>query len=236
MKVATISLSGNVGKTTVAKNLLYPRIPDAVVFEFESTNIGIQLKSANIKTVRASSFGDMIDNILVTENAIIDIGASNIEGVLKEMHELDGSHEDIDFFVIPVISDNKIVKESIKTAMMLNALGVPSEKIRILFNRVEKNVDVQQDKDFSLIFKHLKDGMFTANKDAIVFENPVFAELNKLSLSLDELYSDDKDYKQALKEAKNEKEQKHALSMIANKRRATSAYQNLTEVYSVLFA
>ena len=38
MKVAVINFSGNVGKTTIARHLLAPRIPDADFIAVESIN------------------------------------------------------------------------------------------------------------------------------------------------------------------------------------------------------
>ena len=38
MKIAVINFSGNVGKSTIARNLLAPRIPDAEVFAVETIN------------------------------------------------------------------------------------------------------------------------------------------------------------------------------------------------------
>ena len=38
MKLAVINYSGNVGKTTVARHLLAPRIPDCQVVAVESIN------------------------------------------------------------------------------------------------------------------------------------------------------------------------------------------------------
>jgi hypothetical protein len=233
MRVATISISGNVGKTTLAKNLFYPRLPGADIFEIETLNSGIKLKSASVKSLRASSYGALVDSIMLSESAVIDIGASNIEGVLKEMQELDGSHEDFDFFVIPIVKDRKVIEESVKTALLLSGLGVPGEKIKMVFNRFPKDMDLQE--VFGQVFKIANDGKFSASKDAVIYENPVYAELNKLEISLHELNEDKTDYRALLKEAKNEKEQKHCLAMIANKRRATSATQNLDIVFNALF-
>ncbi len=233
MRIATINISGNVGKTTIAKNLLYPRLPGAGIFEIETMNTGIKLKSASIKSMRSSSYGSLIDSIMVADSAIVDIGASNIEGVLKEMQELDGSHEDFDFFLIPLVKDRKIIEESVKTALLLSGLGVPSEKIKMVFNRFPKDLDLQE--VFAQVFKIANDGKFSASKDAVIYENPVYAELNKLEISLHELNEDKTDYRAKLKDAKNEKEQKLCLAMIANKRRATSATQNLDDVFNALF-
>jgi hypothetical protein len=235
MKIATINISGNVGKTTIAKNLLYPRLPDAKLFEIESVNTGIQLKSASVKTMRASSYGSLIDSIMVLDSAIIDIGASNIEGFLKEMQELDGSHEDLDYFLIPIVRDDKVINESIKTALLLSGQGIPAEKIKLVFNRFPKELDLHD--TFAPIFKLAKPGCkFTINDAAVIYENPIYAELNKLQISLHELNADSTDYRAKLKDIKDEKEQKTCLAMIANKRRATSANQNLDDVYAALFA
>jgi MinD-like ATPase involved in chromosome partitioning or flagellar assembly len=234
MRIATINISGNVGKTTIATNLLYPRLPGALVCEFETVNTGLQLKSASIKTMRASSFGSMIDSIMLAESAIIDVGASNIEGFFKEMQELDGSHEDIDYFLIPVVKDEKIIKESVKTALLLSGLGVNRDKIKMVFNRFPKDLELQD--VFAPIFKIAKnDGKFTAHKSAVIYENPVYAELNKLQISLQELNADTTDYRAKLRDTSDEKEQKACLAMIANKRRSASASQNLDEVFSALF-
>lgn len=234
MRIATINISGNVGKTTVAKNLLYPRLPGAQIFEIESVNTGIQLKSAVIKTMRASSYGGLIDSLSLLESAIIDVGASNVEGFLTEMHELDGSYDDIDCFLIPVIKDDKVMKESVKTAMLLSGLGAPADKIKFVFNRFPRDLDVRE--VFAPVFKiAADDGSYCVDKSAVIYENPVYAALNKAQISLLELNNDTTDYREALRQAKDEKEQQAALAMIANKRRASSATKNLDDVFAALF-
>lgn len=233
MKIATINISGNVGKTTIAKNLLYPRLPGAEIFEIESVNTGIQLKSAKIKTLRASSYSAMIDKLMLVQSAIVDVGASNIEGFLKEMQELAGSHEDIDYFLIPCVKDEKIIKETVKTALLLAGLGVPGEKIKVVFNRFPKDGDLAE--TFAPILKMAKSGQISTNEKAVIYENPIYAELNKLSISLHELNEDKTDYRAQVTKAKDEAEQRMMLAMIANKRRAVSANENLDVVFSALF-
>jgi len=234
MRIATINISGNVGKTTVAKNLLYPRLPGAEIFEIESVNTGIELKAATVRSLRASSYGKLIDSIMLLESAIVDVGASNVEGFLKEMQELEGSHEDLDYFLIPVVKDDKIVKESMKTAVLLSDLGIPESKIKIVFNRFPKDLDVLE--TFAPIFRFASsEGRFTVDKSAVIYENPVYAALNSAQSSLLELNSDATDYREALRQAGDEKQQRAALAMIANKRRASSATKNLDEVFATLF-
>jgi len=89
---------------------------------------------------------------------------------------------------------------------------------------------------FAPLFRIAKsESKFTVNKAAVIYENPVYAELNKLQISLHELTADTTDYKAKLKETSDEKEQRHILTMIANKRRSSSASQNLDDVFAALF-
>jgi len=232
LKIATINISGNVGKTTIAQNLLYPRLAGAQLFEVESVNTGMQIKAAKINTLRASSYGAMVDKIMVADSAIVDVGASNVEAFLKEMQELDGSHEELDAFLIPCIKDEKIIKETIKTAVVLSGLGVPAEKIKVVFNRFPKDADIEV--TFAPIFKRARDGSLFASSDAVIYENPIYSELSKMAISLRELNDDQTDYRAKLKDC-SEKEQEKVLAMIANKRRAVSANTNLDAVFAALF-
>ena len=233
MRVATINISGNVGKTTVAKNLLYPRLPGACLFEIESLNTGLQLTPVAVKTIRAGSYGAMIDAIMPVESAIIDVGASNVEAFLGEMHQLEGSHVEFDYFVIPMVKDDKVIKESIKTALLLADLGVAKDKIKLVFNRFPKELDAYE--ALGHVFKLANAEGFTLRRSAVIYENPVYAALNKVGASLLELNNDHTDYRTELHNAKNEREQQLALVMIANKRRASSATKNLDTVFSALF-
>ena len=53
MKIAVINFSGNVGKTTIARHLLAPRLPGAAVVSIESLNAD----DTTTDTLRANQFG-----------------------------------------------------------------------------------------------------------------------------------------------------------------------------------
>ena len=55
MKVAVINFSGNVGKTTVARHLLAPRIAGAELIAVESINAD----DGQTQAVRGSQFGEL---------------------------------------------------------------------------------------------------------------------------------------------------------------------------------
>jgi len=73
MKIAVINFSGNVGKTTVARHLLAPRLAGAEVIAIESINAGDDQQHA----IRGRQFGELQEFLQTVDNAVVDIGASN---------------------------------------------------------------------------------------------------------------------------------------------------------------
>ena len=128
MKVAIINFSGNVGKTTIARHLLAPRIKKAEIVSVESANADEQEADA----LRGRDFKHLQQYMLASDDLIVDIGASNVEDLLNLMRKFKGSHDDFDYFVIPAVPDVKQQKDTANTANTANELakmGVPAEKI-----------------------------------------------------------------------------------------------------------
>lgn len=106
MKIAVLNNSGNVGKSTICHNLLLHRIPDVELYKIEARNNDLNSEGTKLK---GKMFDELITNMMINNNAIVDVGSSNIEEFLNQMEEYAGSHEDFDYFIIPVIPDaNKI--------------------------------------------------------------------------------------------------------------------------------
>ena len=95
MKVAVLNFSGTVGKTTIARHLLAPRIAGAEVIAIESINADDGQASA----LRGGRFGELQEYLQTVDNVVVDIGASNVEELLSLMRKYRGSHEDFDYFV-----------------------------------------------------------------------------------------------------------------------------------------
>ncbi|MPW20781.1 hypothetical protein GCT13_28895 [Paraburkholderia sp. CNPSo 3157] len=75
-------------------------------------------------------------------NAVVDVGASNVEDFLMLMQRYDGSHQDFDRFVVPTVYGSKQQVDTISTLQSLQAIGVPSSKIRVVFNMVDPKQDL----------------------------------------------------------------------------------------------
>jgi hypothetical protein len=133
MKIAVINFSGNVGKTTVARHLLAPRIPGAEVVAVESLNAD----DTEAQALRGRQFGELQEYMHTVDSAVVDIGASNVEDLLALMHRYQGSHEDFDCFVVPTVAPVKQQHDTVATIVDLSRLGVRPARIRLLFNMVD---------------------------------------------------------------------------------------------------
>ena len=102
-KIAVLNFSGNVGKSTLARHLLSPRMPAAGVVSVETINAD----GAGEQTIRGTDFGQMQEDLQLEAEAIVDVGASNVEQFLALMRQYRGSHEDFDLFLVPTVPDLK---------------------------------------------------------------------------------------------------------------------------------
>src|SRR3546814_5639366 len=87
------------------------------------------------------------------------------------MMRYEDAHEEMSYFVLPVINTGKAQRETIKTVAALSELGVDPERVRILFNRVDSSV---QDEFPSILAYAAKTGEVQASTDAAIYENEVF--------------------------------------------------------------
>lgn len=198
MKIATCNYSGSVGKTVATSHLLAPRMPAAEIIAVESTNESAADLGLNVEQMRGEHGGRLLRRLVVAECAIVDVGASNIEDFLAELVKYDQAHLEIDYYVLPVVASGKAQRETIKTIQTLAEIGVPADRVRVLFNRVD--ADVQD--EFAAIFGYARQaGGFVANPEAVIYENEVFDLLANQRTTIQEILADQTDYRQLLREA-----------------------------------
>jgi hypothetical protein len=234
MKVAVINYSGNVGKSTVAGHLLKPRINDAPIFSIESINQGAEADGLDVETMKGKKFGLLVNELMLLDDAIVDVGASNVEDFLKYMQQQAGSHEEFDYFVIPVVNEKKAQADSVNTIRALNKLGIGQKKIRVVFNKMDTDESVA-DEFPSLLGLAAKEKGFMVNPDAVIHLNEVYERLKSVGRSLSEISADPTDYRAKLREITDEKEKELCINMVALKRLAITANNNLDDVFKALF-
>jgi hypothetical protein len=113
MKIAIVNYTGTVGKTTIAAHLLSPRMGNAPIFAVESINETAAGLGVDVEQIKGDKFRELFRKLFALDDAIIDVGASNIEDFLDGMVKFDESHLEFDYFVIPLTSGTKEQKETI---------------------------------------------------------------------------------------------------------------------------
>lgn len=235
MKVAVLNYTGTVGKTTVAAHLLSPRMNDAPFYAVETINETAEGVGLDVHKSRGKEFSSLFKKLLVIDNAIVDVGASNIEEFLGGMIKFEDSHLEFDYFVVPVTSGSKEQKETISMIATLADLGIPPEKIRVVFNRVE----IDAGDEFTPLLNFVKKSkLCVANPEAAIFENELFDMLTVKKLTISSVLADETDYKARVRELGKEGDSKlkgHYSDMHVIKSLAKSVNRNLNTVFSVLF-
>ncbi|WP_020562975.1 StbB family protein [Methylosarcina fibrata] len=235
MKVAIMNFTGTVGKTTIATHLLSPRMNGAQIIAVESINETAESIGIAVEKIKGEKFRELFKRLMVEDDVIIDIGASNIQDFLEGMHKFDESHVEFDYFLIPVTNGTKEQRETTSMIGTLAGLGVPKEKVRVIFNRVESSVD----DEFQILLNYVsKNNNAIINTKAAIFENELFDVLAIKKLSIEKLLSDPKNYKALLHDNRDadDKKRSHWSEMFGLKALAKSVNRNLDACYVELFS
>jgi hypothetical protein len=229
MKVAVINFSGNVGKTTIARHLLAPRIAGAEVISIESINAD----DGQAAALRGSQFGELQEYLQTVDNVVVDIGASNVEDLLGLMRRYRGSHEDFDYFVIPTVPALKQQQDTIATLAELTQLGVPPSKIRLVFNLVEGGTDVSE--SFDALLSFIKEHSMTqASTQCRLGANEIYERVKGTNTDLAELAKDTTDYKAQIAVAPDTSAKLVLAQKLAVRRLAAGVVPELDDCFAAL--
>lgn len=111
----------------------------------------------------------------------------------------------------------------------LNEIGVPLDRIRVVFNRVEDNAA----QEFSLVFAFAKSLGIKLDGRATIFENEVFDLTASKQLTLSAMLADETDWRAVLKSpTATDREKDKATDMITLKALARGAVKQLDSVFA----
>ena len=229
MKIAVINFSGNVGKTTVARHLLRPRIDSAELIAVESVNAD----EGQGPALRGRQFAELQEYLQTIDNAVVDIGASNVEELLGLMQRYRGSHEDFDGFVVPTVPALKQQQDTIATLVELERLGVPAAKIRLVFNMLDNSLDVEPYYDLVLAF-HAARPIATVNLACRLGTNEIYGRVRQSGLDLSTLARDDTDYKALIAKTQHPKDKLALAQKLATRRLARGVVPELDACFAAL--
>jgi hypothetical protein len=228
-KIAIINFSGNVGKTTLARHLLAPRMKGAEIISIESANADEQEAAA----LRGKDFAHLQQYMLASDDLIVDIGASNVEDLLKLMAKFKGSHEDFDYYLVPCVPDIKQQKDTANTVAQLAQMGVPSSKIKIILNRVEDGENPEKEFTSLMGFLALKK-VASIEPKAHLTNNEIYQRLKQDGRSITELSADSTDYKMLIAGEKDHDKKMLLADKLAVKRLADGVLPELDACYTAL--
>jgi hypothetical protein len=229
MKIAVINFSGNVGKTTVARHLLLPRIPGAELIAVESVNAD----EGQGQALRGRQFGELQEYLQTVDSAVVDIGASNVEELLSLMQRYRGSHEDFDCFIVPTVPPLKQQQDTIATLIELARLGVPAPRLKIVFNMTEPGLPIEQ--AFFLVRAFVAEQPIAVADPACCLSlNEIFARVRGTGLDLATLARDDTDYKALIVKAKDNAEKLTLAQKLATRRLASGVVPELDACFAAL--
>jgi hypothetical protein len=182
MKIVVANKSSSVGKTTLTVHLIHPRMDNPSIYAIEATNTTAKDFNLPIKAYDPTQYKEMLRDLFRDKDAILDIGGSkNFSDFYQKMIDAGTSHDEFDYFLVPVTPNEKAEKETLATIIEIRDAGVPDEKIRVIYNCVNRL------KSFEVIPGVVSTFNLIAAK---VPESDVYHSLAKLQLSLQKLITD----------------------------------------------
>ena len=236
--IAVATYTGKVGKSTFTNTVLCPRMPGAKVIRLETVNISGH-SGADEKQMKGRDLVKLQDELVKTKSAIVDVGASNIESFMLALNQQGDAHLDFDYFVVPIEANaakHNEIKEAIKTIEMFEMMGVESERIKVVFNKLP--VDAILEEEMQIIFNyHKQKKNFTLNRDAVIHDTPAFKALNDVKKSYAELLADNTNYRQAIKDTplENVKERLALVKLMGAQGYVKNLNSQLDKVFDALF-
>ena len=229
MKIAVINFSGNVGKSTISRHLLLPRIAGAELISVESLNAD----EGQGHSMRGRQFGELQEYMQTVENLVVDIGASNVEDLMALMRRYQGSHEDFDFFVVPTVPELKQQEDTMATLGELSRSGIPPSRLKLVFNMVDDGVEVAQAFGHLLAFLELCP-VAKASTRCRLGTNEVYGRLKGKGADLAALARDETDYKALIALAKDADEKLALAQKLATRRLARGVVPELDACFAAL--
>ena len=204
MKICILNSSGNVGKTTITREVFEPRLKNTKIVEIESYNSSNSAFGLDTVKFEGAEEFDVFYEYIISENDVIfDIGASEIANFFTNAQEYTGAIDMFDYFIIPTIADAKMMEDTAKTILFLRSQEIDDEKIKVIFNNVERSVE----KEFAALLN------FDFNFDTNLFikKSNFFKDLSLMKTTFLKVYNPDKKYYREILLREKEPKAKKAL-------------------------
>jgi uncharacterized protein (UPF0335 family) len=239
MKIMMINSTGNVGKTTITREVIAGNLKECAVLEIDTSNSGNKKFSDKFFSYARHS-GQELEEIYsylnIHENIAIDIGSSNIVDFLREASELEGLLEMIDIFIVPTTHNMKQMQDTLATVKtLINGLDIAPEKIYAIASLVNNKKTI--DEDFKVLFGTAKKLGFSANKELSIIQTKTINDAEKEGKRIFDIVNDGIDYKALMKEAREKgdiEKVKEYSKIDLLKMRAKNVTQDFTRIFNLI--
>ena len=227
--IALLNFTGNAGKSMLANQLFKPRIKNSKVIAVESINSD----GTENEKIKGGDFTLILDQLYTTDAAILDIGSSNIESFLKKMNEFIGSENDIDLYIIPTVNEDKQIVDTVKTIEALSFMGIPKERIIVIFNKINKEINIKL--DFESIFE--MENKATILVDSVIYQSELFPRLinEEDNRIIRDIASDTTDYRKLIKAEPNSSKRLSIIRKLGTQALALGVSRNMDNVFNLIF-
>ena len=167
------------------------------------------------------------------DNVVVDIGASNVEELLKLMRRYQDSQQDFDGYVVPTVPARKQQQDTAATLGELARIGVQRERLRVVFNQVDE--DDPFDSTFATLLAYCAStGVAIPNAAALISFNEVYSLVRGTGQSLAELAADSTDYKALIAQAGKPSDRLALARRLATQRLARGVVPELDACFAAL--
>ncbi|MGE0315907.1 MAG: hypothetical protein AB7P21_30190 [Lautropia sp.] len=223
-----ISYSGNIGKSTLASQLLLPRIQDAKLLLVETLNAQ---PIAGVETHDPKRFEGILIALEVNKNVVVDVGSKDAATFIQQASKLD-SLTSFDIFIVPTTSAQKVIADAASTIRVLNDHGIDGKRILCLPTRVAEPGDIAA--DFAGVRMFIDQKLIDAQFDPSLFfeENEVFTRINPAITTIDALANDPTDWGEKLRTATTDEDRRDAAYSLINSKLAKGARRHLDTLFA----
>jgi hypothetical protein len=197
MKLGIVSYTGKIGKSTICNTLAFPRMPGASIIRLETINESGISGAEDEAKFKGRDLAKLETQLAKTLDAIVDVGASNVESFLLALNSQYEAHLALDYFLVPVKANAHAqieMQEAIKTIKALAMMEIAPDRIKVVFNMLPHDADVHE--ECKIIFNmHKKEPIFTLNPEAVIHESEAFSCLTTVKRSYTEMLADPRNYR-----------------------------------------
>ncbi len=193
MRIAILNYSGNVGKTTIARDIFSYQLQDHELINIESVNND----GKETMVIRGEDGDQLYTEIMVNDDLILDIGSSNLEAFFRTSDKESEIIESMDIFVIPVTPEKKQQFDTIKTIQDLLKMKVKPGAIHVVCNQVIDDPMTPIEEVFDKIIEGASRAKINLDTDNVIYKH----DLYNSGLSLREMIRTE-DFRAMMEEAK----------------------------------